>query len=81
VGTGTGDSKNMTALEAATSAVTLKLNKKGNQAIWGFDIKGVVGVLPLPLSAIFSRSVSRIQFGAEVGRANIRAGQCSCRTR
>ena len=38
------DSKNMTSLEAATSAVSLKLNKRGNQAIWAFDIKGVVSL-------------------------------------
>ena len=42
LGTGMGDSKSATALEAATSAVTLKLNKRGKQAIWAFDIKGVV---------------------------------------
>lgn len=35
----------MTALDAASSAVSLKLNKRGNQAIWAFDIKGVVSWL------------------------------------
>ena len=45
VGTGIGDSRNMTSLDAASSAVSLKLNKRGNQAIWAFDIKGVVSCL------------------------------------